>query len=102
MSCYKRVCEPQDVRYVNIAKDDSEIYQDTETMEILSDYIILERLNELDKAVKKLEKENKHLRRIVESDNQLDHIDFLEKQNEKLKERIEELASNDKIVFVNL
>ena len=101
MSCYKRVCEPQNVRYINIAKDDSEIYQDTETMEILSDYAILERLNKLDKAIKNLEKENKRLRCIIESNNQLDHIDYLEKQNERLKERIAELASNDKIVFMN-
>lgn len=90
-------------RYINITEDNSRgIYQDTETMEILSDYIILERLNELDKAVKKLEKENKHLRCTIESNSQDDYIDYLEKQNEKLKERITELASNDKIVFVNL
>lgn len=48
-----------------------------------------------------LKQENKHLRRIVESNNQLDHIDYLEKQNERLKERIAELSSNDKIVFMN-
>ena len=33
--------------------------------------------------------------------SQDDYIDYLEKQNKRLKERIEELASNDKIVFLN-
>lgn len=39
-----------------------------------------------------LEKENGQLK---------NYIDYLEKQNERLKERITELASNDKIVFMN-
>lgn len=66
MSCYKRVCEPQNVRYVNVARDDSEIYQDKETMEILSDYIILERLNEQDKRIKELENELELYKHYVE------------------------------------
>ena len=47
-----------------------------------------------------LKKENKHLRCTIESNSQDDYIDYLEKQNERLKERITELASNDKIVFM--
>lgn len=47
-----------------------------------------------------LRKENKHLRCTIESNSQDDYIDYLEKQNERLKERITELASNDKIVFM--
>ena len=57
---------------------------------------VLDLLNENEK----LKKENKHLRCTIESNSQDDYIDFLEKQNERLKERIEELASNDKIVFM--
>lgn len=63
--------------------------------------VVATALNELLEKNKRLKQENKHLRRIVESNNQLDHIDYLEKQNERLKERITELASNDKIVFMN-
>ena len=61
MSYYKRGCEPQNERYIHIAKDDSDIYQDTETGEFLSDYAILERLNEQDKRIKALEEENNSL-----------------------------------------
>lgn len=102
MSYYKKeYCSDQDDRYIHIAKDDSDIYQDKETMEILSDYVILERLNKQDKIIKKLGKENKRLRCIIESNSKDDYIDYLEKQNERLKERITELACNDKIVFMN-
>ena len=48
-----------------------------------------------------LKKENKHLRCTIESNSQDDYIDYLENQNEKLKERLTELASNDKIVFIS-
>lgn len=57
--------------------------------------------SELQVKNKWLKQENKRLRGIIELNNQLDHIDYLEKQNERLKERITELASNDKIVFMN-
>jgi len=58
-------------------------------------------LNEQDKIIKKLVKENKHLRCIIKSNSKDDYIDYLEKQNERLTERITELACNDKIVFMN-
>lgn len=63
--------------------------------------VVATALNELLEENKQLKQENKRLRRIIESNNQLDYIDYLEKQNERLKERIAELASNDKIVFMN-
>ena len=56
---------------------------------------------DLAKENRKLKKENKFLRCTIESNSQDDYIDYLEKQNERLKERITELASNDKIVFMN-
>ena len=62
----------------------------------MSDEQVLNLLNENEQ----LKEENKHLRCIIESNSQDDYIDFLEKQNEMLKERIEELASNDKIIFM--
>ena len=55
----------------------------------------------LAKENRKLKKENKFLRCTIESNSQDDYIDYLKKQNERLKERITELASNDKIVFMN-
>ena len=58
-------------------------------------------LNELLDENEQLKKENKFLRCTIESNSQDDYIDYLEKQNEILKERITELASNDKIVFMN-
>lgn len=61
---------------------------------------IADRLNQIDEENKQLKKENKHLQCTIESNSQDDYIDYLEKQNERLKERIEELASNDKIVFM--
>ena len=61
MSYYKKgYCPSRDDRYIHIAEDDSDIYQDKETMEILSDYVILERLNEQDERIKKLEREVKN------------------------------------------
>ena len=62
MSYYKKRCEPQNERYIHIAKDNSDIYQDTETGELLSDYAILERLNEQNKRIKVLKKENNKLK----------------------------------------
>ena len=63
MSYYKKgYCSSQDDRYIHIAEDDSDIYQDKETMEILSDYVILERLNEQNTRIKELEEENAELR----------------------------------------
>ena len=56
---------------------------------------------DLAKENRKLKKENKFLRCTIESNSQDDYIDYLKKQNERLKERITELASNDKIVFMN-
>ena len=58
------------------------------------------RVGKLEKENEKLKKENKHLRCTIESNNQDDYIDYLEKQNERLKERITEVASLDKIVFM--
>ena len=58
-------------------------------------------LNELHEENEQLKQENKFLRCTIESNSQDDYIDYLEKQNERLKERITELASNDKIVFMN-
>lgn len=57
-------------------------------------------IRQLKEENEELKKENKHLQCTIESNSQDDYIDFLEKQNEMLKERIEELASNDKIVFM--
>lgn len=62
---------------------------------------VISLLNEQDKTIKKLVKENKHLRCIIKSNSKDDYIDYLEKQNERLTERITELACNDKIVFMN-
>ena len=62
---------------------------------------LLKCMNELNNENEQLKKENKHLRGTIESNSQDDYIDYLEKQNERLKERITELASNDKIVFIN-
>lgn len=61
---------------------------------------LIDCLNELFNENKQLKKENKHLQCTIESNSQDDYIDFLEKQNERLKEIIEELSSNDKIVFM--
>lgn len=66
MSYYKKRCEPQNERYIHIAKDDSDIYQDTETGELLSDYVILERLNEQDKRIKALKQDNENLNNVLE------------------------------------
>lgn len=60
-----------------------------------------ERITLLEKQNKKLKKENRHLRSTIELNNKDDYINFLEKQNGRLKERITELATNDKIVFMN-
>lgn len=60
----------------------------------------LELVNKLVEENRQLKKENKFLRCTIESNSQDDYIDYLEKQNERLKERITELASNDKIVFI--
>lgn len=54
MSYYKKGYEPQNKRYIHVAEDDSDIYQDKETMEILSDYAILERLNEQEEIIQEL------------------------------------------------
>lgn len=62
---------------------------------------IVDLLNDLHEENEQLRKENKFLQCTIESNSQDDYIDFLEKQNEKLKERIEELVSHDKIVFMN-
>lgn len=80
-------------RYVNIAKDDSEIYQDKETMEILSDYVILERLNEQDDEIKSLKKDIKilgnHNTEYVRSIYILeDKIKELKEKNATMKGRI--------------
>ena len=48
-----------------------------------------------------LKRENKHLRCTIESNSQDDYIDYLENQNDRLKEIIESLSNNDKIVFMN-
>lgn len=74
------------VSYCDTYKDEIHTYKDN-----------IEGLKEENEQLKK---ENKHLRCTIESNSQDDYIDFLEKQNEMLKERIEELASNDKIVFM--
>lgn len=65
MSYYKKGYNPNE-RYIHIAEDDSDIYQDKETMEILSDYVILERLNEQDKRIKELENELELYKHYVE------------------------------------
>lgn len=57
MSYYKRGCELLNERYIWIIEGDSNIYQDTKTSEILSDYLILERLNEQEKRIQELENE---------------------------------------------
>lgn len=64
-------------------------------------YSLWEFLNKLNDENEELKKENKYLRCTIESNSQDDYIDYLEKQNERLKERITELASHDKIVFMN-
>lgn len=70
--------------------------------ELFKDYIdVLKQKDGLEKENEQLKKENKHLQCTIESNSQDDYIDYLEKQNERLKERITELASNDKIVFMN-
>lgn len=61
---------------------------------------VCDKLNIIMEENEQLKKENKHLQCTIESNSQDDYIDFLEKQNEMLKERIEELAGNDKIVFM--
>ena len=67
----------------------------------IGEELILELLNDLSNENEQLKKENNFLRCTIESNSQDDYIDYLEKQNERLKERITELASNDKIVFMN-
>ena len=94
MSYYKRGCEPQNERYIHVAKDDGEIYQDKETMEILSDYVILERLNEQDKEIKNLKKALWDAEtRYIEEKNEFS-IDF-EKDMEWLKKDFEREYWND-------
>ena len=61
---------------------------------------VCDKLNIIMEKNEQLKKENKHLRCTIESNSQDDYIDYLKKQNERLKERITELASNDKIVFM--
>ena len=75
MSYYKKGYNPNE-RYIHIAEDDSDIYQDKETMEILSDYVILERLNEQDKRIKELEEENKQLKEELGSFEQVSFTDL--------------------------
>lgn len=58
-------------------------------------------MRRLEEENERLKKENKFLQCTIESNSQDDYIDYLEKQNERLKERIEELVSHDKIVFMN-
>jgi len=78
MSYYKKGYNPNE-RYIHIAEDDSDIYQDKETMEILSDYVILERLNEQDKRIKELEEENKQLKEELGSFEQVSFTDLCDK-----------------------
>lgn len=54
---------------------------------------VCDKLNIIIEENEQLKETNKDLRYTIELNNQDDYIDFLEKQNEILKERIEELAS---------
>lgn len=56
MSYYKKGHEPLNRRYILIAEDDSDIYKDTKTHEILSDFVILERLNEQEEEIQVLKR----------------------------------------------
>ena len=62
---------------------------------------IIEEYNKLEIENEGLKQENKHLRCTIESNSQDDYIDYLENQNDRLKEIIESLSNNDKIVFMN-
>ena len=75
--------------------------QDERIQELLScnHGLAQKQIRMFDKLIQ-LEKENKDLRCTIESNSQDDYIDYLEKQNERLKERITELTTNDKIVFI--
>ena len=48
-----------------------------------------------------LKKENKHLRCTIESNSQDDYIDYLEKQNERLKETINEVKTDEKQLSIS-
>lgn len=59
-------------------------------------------LNDQNERINKLEKENKYLRCSIESNSQDDYIDYLKRQNEKLKNFIKNLADNcGMIVLIN-
>ena len=95
----------EDKRYIDNGYEaiEDQSFTDTETDKTY--YVnyfdeIVDLLNEQDETIKKLKKENKRLQ--IELNSQDDYIDYLEKHNEKLKERIVELASNDKVIFVSL
>ena len=71
-------------------------YCDTYQDEI---YTYKDNIEGLKEENEELKKENKDLQYTIDKCN-YDYIDYLEKQNEMLKERIEELTNNDKIVFM--
>lgn len=56
---------------------------------------IVDRLNEQDEQIKKLEKENKFLRCTIESNSQDDYIDYLEKQSKRLEAIITKLEKKE-------
>ena len=59
-----------------------------ELLELCTKYPeVIDVLNKQSEQIKELEKENKFLRCTIESNSQDDYIDYLEKQNERLKER---------------
>lgn len=100
-------------RYINAVEDEStDVYQDTETMEILASYEILERLNEQDKTIKELSEENEQLKQAYQTlksrhgllhdecleaecdrDSLKKDVISLEKENEQLKNTVEALTA---------
>lgn len=94
MSYYKRGCEPQNKRYILVAEDDSDIYKDTKTNEILSDYLILERLNEQEETIQKLRLDlgivdENHTDRPLRND---EVVSLLNNQNKRIIKLEEELG----------
>lgn len=96
MSYYKKGYKPQNERYIHIAKDDSDIYQDTKTNEILSDFVILERLNEQEEEIQVLKRhiERNMISRITVEDVLACARDMRFYDNEEIVKAIDYIAKD--------